>query len=91
MQKIKFILSWLWTFLSPFIKIFLTELGRAVAEAAIAAVAIAANMPEGTTNEKRRKAAYSYAKRALEDGGYEARDSMIYAAIEVALQALKTK
>jgi hypothetical protein len=91
MQKIKFILSWLWKFLKPFITIFLTELGRAVAEAAMTAVTTAANMPDGTSNEKRRKAAYAYTKRILLDEGHEARDSMIYAAIEVALQALKTK
>lgn len=91
MQKIKFFFSWLWTFLKPMIVVFLSELGRAVAEAATAAVIEAANLPEGTTNEARRKTAFSLTSKTLTDAGLVARDSMINAAIEAALQALKTK
>ena len=95
MERVKFIWSWLWAFLKPFIRTFLTEVGRAVLMSARSAVLVAGSMPEGTSNEKRRKAAFAAIERDMKnigyDIGFQVTESMINSAIEVALLGVKAE
>lgn len=96
--KLKFIWSWLWVFLKPVIVFLLTELGKDLAEAAANAVRKAAGLPEHTTNLERHKIAYNAVVRDMKalghnvgEEGAKLTDSMINAAIELALQGLKVE
>lgn len=93
--KIKLIMSKLWVFLKPFVVVFLTAVGQALADAATDAVAKAAGMPEDTTGVRRRATAYASIEEAMKAAGYQLgvdfTESMVNTAIEVAVQGLKNK
>jgi hypothetical protein len=81
-----------WNFIFPFIKIFLSDIGPILIQAATAAVAQAATMP-GATGEDKRNAAINSVISTLETQGIkiglQVTTSMINAAIEAAVQAMK--
>lgn len=80
-----------WDFLYPFIQLFMSETGQAVAAAAMVAVTeCAATMGEANGQEK-RKAAYDKMVYILATKGILVGTSVIYAAIEAAVQNLKMK
>ena len=79
------------SFLLPFIKIFLSSIGPALATAAMTAVsATAENMKDGSSKDK-RDAAYTLIVDQLKIQGITAAESMINCAIEAAVAKLKEK
>lgn len=98
MLKLKFLWSWLWAFLKPVIALMLSELGRALAQAAANAVREAAGLPAQVTDLERRKIAYNNVVNNMKKAGYvygeegaKLTESMINTAIELALQGLKAE
>ena len=95
MLKFKFLWSWVWAFLKPIIALLLSELGRALADAARAAVLSTEKLPPSVSNDQRRKVAYDLVVKDMENIGHTVGTkitvSMIYAAIELALQAIKAE
>lgn len=89
--KLKVAFGEVWDFLYPFIQLFMSEMGQAVAAAAMVAVTeCAATMGEADGQEK-RKAAYDKMVAILAAKGITVGASVIYAAIEAAVQNLKMK
>ena len=79
------------SFLLPFVKLFLTNIGPIVAQAAMTAVsATAANMLNAEGKDK-RDAAYKMIVENLKQQGITAAESMINCAIEAAVVKLKDK
>jgi len=96
--KLKFIMSWLWVFLKPVIAMLLTELGKALAQAAANAVRDAAGLPTQVSDLARRKTAFQAVVDDMKAAGYtygeegaQLTESMINTAIELALQGLKAE
>lgn len=90
-ERLKTAFSDAWEFLYPFIKVFMSEVGQAVAAAAIEAVqAIADSMGDADGNTKREEAKKIILAK-LESQGIKVGISVIYAAIEAAVQKLKAK
>jgi hypothetical protein len=88
-EKIKLLFSNIWTFLAPFIRIFLTQAGQALAEIAMREVTSIALSMEDADGGAKREAAYSRIKEDLVARGIELGASAIYSAIEAAVQKLK--
>lgn len=87
--KLKVVGGEVWDFLYPFIQLFMSEMGQAVAQAAMVAVTeCAATMGEADGQEK-RKAAYDKMVAILAAKGITVGASVIYAAIEAAVQRIK--
>lgn len=89
--KIKLVLSKIWDFLEPFIKIFLSSTGQILAGVALDVVKQIAADPSmlGSGNLDKRQAAFERIKAELLNRGLEASTSVINAAIEAAVQKLK--
>jgi len=77
-------------FLLPFVKIFLSSIGPVVAKAAMAAVTTTAESLKGATGAEKRDAAYKLIVGELKQQGVTVAESMINAAIEAAVQKLKS-
>ena len=78
-----------WEFLKPFIRIFLSEAGSALATAAMSAVATVAETLPDADGDAKRKAAFDLILNDLKAKGIEMTASMIYSAIEAAVQKRK--
>jgi len=89
MDKIKFIMSQMWFFLLPFIKILLGQAGTALAKAAMSAVQAAAKGQ--MADEERRRLAFKTITVDLQRQGIEMATSAINAAIEAAVLKMKEK
>jgi hypothetical protein len=79
--------SKLWVFLLPIIKIFMSQIGPVLAEAALAAVMTVAT--SDMSNEEKRNAAFSAILETLSKKGLQVGASAINLAIEMAVQKLK--
>lgn len=93
--KIKLVLSKIWDFLEPFIKIFLSSTGQILGGVALQVVADIAKDTSIVTDEDKRKAAFDKIVVDLKGKGIElglqVTTSMINSAIEVAVQKLKNE
>jgi len=90
MTALKLFLSPMWGFLKPMIAIFLSQIGPVLATAAQKAViAAAASVGEKDGNVK-RKIAFDIIMEDLKSQGIAVTASTVNAAIEVAVQKLKT-
>ncbi len=88
-EKVKFIMSQLWEFLKPFIKILMSEFGQALADAAMKAVLFASS--QDMSNSDKRDTAFKMIMEDLKTKGISVSSSVIYTAIEVAVQKLKAE
>ena len=89
MDKLKFIMSEFWSFLLPFIKVLLSDVGKVLASAAMNAVQAAAR---GDFNsDERRQIAFRQITAELQRRGLEVATSTVNAAIEAAVLKLKAQ
>lgn len=86
-NKIKLIISSVYEFLKPVIDIFLSEIGPLLAQIAMEAVKIMAN--KDISNSEKREAAFEHVKSELLSRGISIGSSIMYLAIEIAVQKLK--
>ncbi len=95
MSRFKLLLSSLWTFLQPFIAIFLSEIGPALVKSATEAVKLAAANLAAEPGSVKRAAAYDMIVADLRAQGIQlgaqVTTNMINAAIEAAVAAFKAK
>ena len=91
LAKLKLGLGEVWEFLLPFIQLFCSEMGQAVAAAAMVAVTECAATMGGADGQEKRKAAYDKMVADLAAKGITVGASVIYAAIEAAVQNIKAK
>jgi len=93
MSRFKLFFSGLWSFLQPFIAIFLSKAGPLLASAALAAVKATADSMSGASGADKRDAAFKAIEADLMRQGVaigaEVTSSMINAAIEAAVQKVK--
>lgn len=87
-EKIRMITSDVWDFLHPFIEVFLTEAGQALAKAALSAVSTIATTMNDADGDTKRKAAFELILKDLEAQGIQMGTSMINAALEAAVQKI---
>jgi len=87
MDKLRFIMSEMWAFLWPFIKILLTQSGKLLAQLAMQAVATMASSE--MSGPEKREAAVALVKDGLKTQGVVLATSVINAAIEAAVLKLK--
>lgn len=94
-EKLKLVFSRMWDFLAPFVRVFLTSAGNILAASAIAAVkTMAQTMGDADGNDKRKAAFDGIVTDLKRQGitlGVQVTTSMIYAAIEAAVQKLKAE
>jgi hypothetical protein len=82
---IKLFFSSIWTFLLPFLKVYLTEMGGIMANSAISAVKYAATM-NGASGSDKRKIAVTMVMSDLKSHGFEAAKNVIYGAVVAAYE-----
>jgi hypothetical protein len=82
-QKVKLVMSGIWTVLEPFVTQFLTDLGKILAEEAIKVVPMIAASMAGADGTAKREAAISQIKINLASRGIQATTTMILNAIQV--------
>ena len=85
--KLKLFVSSVYSFLSPVIDIFMSNIGPILAKLAMEAVKAAASTD--LSNKDKREMAFNNIKDWLIKDGIEIGSSMIYLAIEIAVQKLK--
>jgi hypothetical protein len=94
MEVIKLYWSSIWGFVLPFVRVMLSQAGPVLAAAALSAVKVVAANASGATNSEKRDLALSAVLHDLENQGIkigvDVSTSMCNAAIEVALQKLKS-
>jgi hypothetical protein len=94
-EKLKILSSSVWTFLLPFVRQMISKSGTILAAAALEAVkAVASNLTGATNNEKRDLAFNSIVRNLESQGikvGVDVGTSLVYAAIETAVQAMKAE
>lgn len=88
-EKIKLFFSSVGDFLTPFIKIFLSSAGQLLAEVSLDVVKKVAVDPKCLDSAAKREAAFSQIKEQLSSKGIVLASSVIYAAIEAAVQRIK--
>lgn len=88
-QKLEFILSGIWSFIEPFVMIFLKSYGAVLAQAALQAVSTIEQTMGTADGDAKRKAAFESILKTLESEGIKIGASQINAAIEAAVQKLK--
>lgn len=71
MDKFKVIFSWVWSFVAPFLKALLSQVGPIVAAAALQAVKITAENMSGKTDSEKRDYAYGLIVNELKTKGIE--------------------
>jgi len=86
-ERIKLMMSSVWSFLLPFLKIFLSKIGPILADAAMQAVAALAT--SDMSGSDKRDAAFKQIENTLKSKGIEVGASVINSAIEAAVQNLK--
>jgi hypothetical protein len=93
-ERIKLVFSGMWGFIGPFVKMFLSKAGPVLAAAALAAVKATAEHMTKSSGAEKRDAAYDAIVTDLRKQGInigvDVTTSMINAAIEVAVQKLKS-
>lgn len=89
MDKLKFLMSGLWSFLQPIIKVFLSDIGPVLISATTAAVAQLAN--ENMTGEQKKEAAFAAVQNALIAEGATVATHVINTTIETAVAKLKSE
>lgn len=93
MTRFKLLFSSLWAFLQPFVNVFLSEFGPALAKSALAAVKITAANLAAEPGSVKRENAYTLIVSDLRHQGIQigaqVTSSMINAALEAAVQKLK--
>ena len=89
MDKIKFMLSGIWVFLLPFVKILMSQAGQILAESAMKAVQTMAN--RDLDNDQKRATAYKMIVLDLKNAGLGMATSVINAALEAAVIRMKAK
>ena len=89
MDKLKFLMSGLWSFLQPIIKVFLSEIGPILISTATAAVAEMSKT--GMTGEQKKEAAFNAIKAALIKDGIKVASHIINTTIETAVAKLKVE
>lgn len=87
MDKFKFVMSSAWTFLKPFIKVLLSEIGPIIIQIALEAVKSAA--ASGMANDTKRSYAFNKISEGLSAKGLKVSDSVINTSLEVAVQKIK--
>jgi len=90
-EKMKFILSELWSFLQPLIRHLLSDAGTILAQAAMAAVTAVAAEMSGASNEEKRQAAFEKILDDLKTSGIQLGASVINAALEAAVVKMKAQ
>ena len=86
-EKIKVLNSKVWAFLEPLVKLFLTTAGQILAEIALREVK--SLMLSDFTPAEKREQAYKRISTELMGRGIQLGASVIYAAIEIAVQKIK--
>lgn len=86
-EKISFIMSKMWEFLKPFIKVLMSQAGQILADAAMSAVMVMAD--QNISNSEKREEAFKIIVEDLKKRGITVSSSIIYATIEAAVQKLK--
>lgn len=89
MEKLRFILSSLWSFLAPFIRQLMSDSGILLAQAAMSAVSAVASTMNDASGEAKRNQAFNLILSDLTKLGIEMAASTINAAIEAAVVKLK--
>ena len=84
---LKLYASKVWEFLLPIIKIFMSQIGPALAD--IALQAVSTYSMADMTNDEKRQAAFSVIAEQLKKKGIEVGTSVINTAIELAYQKIK--
>jgi hypothetical protein len=94
-EKMAVVFSGIWDFLGPFVGVFLSKAGTALAQSAIQAVKVVAETAGQADGAEKREAAFGLIVNDLEKKGIEigadVTSSMINAAIEVAVQKIKVE
>jgi hypothetical protein len=88
-EKLKVLFSGLWVFLGPFVKLFLSGVGTALAKAAMDAVTATATSMGDADGDAKRREAFRQIRAELTRQGIQVGASAINAAIEAAVQKLK--
>lgn len=89
-EKMKIVFSGIWDFLAPFVKIFLSSAGVILAEVAMKAVTEIALTMSDADGDAKRKEALKRIQAELIGRGIVLGVSVINAAIEAAVQKLKS-
>lgn len=89
--RIKLVFSSIWTFLEPFVKLFVSSAGQILSSVALDAVKMVAADPSMLKSGglEKRQAAFNIIVASLKAKGIEASTSIINAAIEAAVQKVK--
>lgn len=87
--KIKAVSSDVWQYIKPMVVLLLTTVGKELMAAAIAAVTKAAK--SGLSNSAKREMAYQQIRSDMVAAGYQAAESAINLALEMAVQKIKEK
>jgi hypothetical protein len=90
MVKIKFIMSGMWVFLQPFIKVLLTQGGTILMTACMDAVRSVATDMQGQPGAVKRDAALGLITQRLASEGVKMASSVINLALEAAVVKLKS-
>jgi len=94
MTRFKLLFSSLWAFLQPFVNVFLSDFGPVLAKSALAAVKITAANLAAEPGAVKRESAYALIVSDLKHQGVqigaEVTTSMINAALEAAVQKVKS-
>lgn len=89
-EKMKIVMSGIWGFVVPFLRVMMSQAGPILASAAMAAVQAAV----GSTGEEKRKAAYDAIVKDLRNQGIrvgkDIGESMVNAALELAVVKMKS-
>jgi hypothetical protein len=88
-EKLKFIVSEVWLFLLPFIRVMLTDAGRVLAVVAMNAVTTVASTMGDAAGEEKRAEAFNLITSDLTSKGIMIGTSFINAALEAAVIKLK--
>ena len=90
MEKIKFIMSGLWTFLRPFIFQLMTQGGQLLAQVAMEAVTEVEQSMRSADGAQKRAQAFDSIQSELKRSGVKIAASVVNAAIEAAVVAIKS-
>ena len=90
MEKIKFIMSGLWTFLRPFIFQLMTQGGQLLAQVAMEAVTEVEQSMQSADGAQKRSQAFDNIQSELKHSGVKIAASVVNAAIEAAVVAIKS-
>lgn len=91
MDKIRFLLSSVWDFLFPFIKVMITDAGNTLATAAYESVTIVAATCTDKTGPEKREIAFKRVAATLTTAGIVVSKAFINAAIEAAVIKINDK